>query len=62
MAFDRISYVASPCLGCKERKLGCHSHCRLYQAFKVESERAKAEKNKDNVLVYKPQTFLKSVV
>lgn len=62
MAFDRISYVASPCRNCKSRELGCHSRCREYQSFKVECERAKAEKNKDKVLIYQPQTFLKSVV
>ena len=62
MAFDRIGYVASPCLKCESRILGCHSHCQKYQSFQVECERAKAEKNKDKVLIYQPQTFLKSVV
>lgn len=62
MAFDRLGYVASPCKNCKSRELGCHSRCRLYQAFKVENEQAKVESKKDSIYGFKPQTFLKSVV
>lgn len=62
MAFDRLGYVASPCRNCKSRKVGCHSHCRLYQAFKVENEQAKAESKKDSIYGFRTQSFIKSVV
>ena len=28
----------SPCKGCKDRQLGCHTDCRAYIEFKTDSE------------------------
>lgn len=27
-------YKNSPCLGCADREIGCHSRCRLYKSFR----------------------------
>ena len=28
--------IASPCLDCPDRHLGCHDHCERYQAYKTQ--------------------------
>ncbi|MCB6475576.1 hypothetical protein LI171_04900 [Emergencia timonensis] len=28
----------SPCGGCKDRQLGCHAGCELYEKFKLEAD------------------------
>ena len=28
----------SPCGGCKDRRLGCHSDCKIYADFKADAE------------------------
>jgi hypothetical protein len=42
------------CFHCKDRKIGCHGSCQLYQAEKAESERTRMIRNEqrgiDNTL------------
>lgn len=33
--------VKSPCLGCAERTLGCHSQCKKFNAYKQKVEEVK---------------------
>lgn len=33
-----------PCQGCADRKVGCHSSCEKYKAFREENEQAKAKR------------------
>lgn len=34
--------VSNPCLNCKDRVLYCHSNCKKYKDFKVQSEKEKS--------------------
>ena len=36
--------MKSPCLNCKKRVLGCHSHCGDYATFKAQLEKEKQAK------------------
>lgn len=38
----------SPCLGCEERHLHCHSECEKYKAYKAILEEVKADARKRN--------------
>ncbi len=33
--------LSAPCKGCKERKVGCHDDCPLYQAYRKDNEARK---------------------
>lgn len=35
--------IQSPCINCPDRKVGCHTDCEKYIAFRAENERLKAE-------------------
>lgn len=35
----------APCLGCKDRQLGCHSKCGKYQRFVELNEKIKKERS-----------------
>ena len=37
----------APCLGCKDRQLGCHSKCGKYQRFVELNEKVKKERQKE---------------
>ena len=39
--------MKAPCLNCKERVLGCHSHCERYTTFAKERERIYEDRLKD---------------
>lgn len=44
----------SPCKGCADRKVGCHSTCRDYAEYKInhewELDQIRRKKDKDSVL------------
>lgn len=41
---ERKSY---PCKDCKERQVGCHSHCERYQSVKREKEEANRNRRRE---------------
>ena len=38
-----VPKVASPCLDCKDRCVGCHSKCELYQKYAKDVRQAKTD-------------------
>lgn len=46
MAQIVISKKKSPCFGCGDRVLGCHSSCEKYQDFRRQADAAIREKMK----------------
>ena len=34
----RLTSAVSPCKGCPERMLGCHSNCEAYASFRAECD------------------------
>lgn len=48
---NNLGYVNSPCKGCTDRCVGCHSKCEKYAEFKAELERLKSIARKDEILV-----------
>lgn len=42
---SKVSYVKSPCKGCPDRVLGCHSECGKYLAFQEAQERLRQIRN-----------------
>lgn len=38
----------SPCHYCSDRRVGCHSECEKYKAFKAECEEERQKRLKDN--------------
>lgn len=38
--------IESPCLGCTDRAVGCHSRCDKYAAYRAEVDKVHAEKIK----------------
>lgn len=44
--------MKSPCLGCTERAVGCHSKCDRYIAYDEENKARREEKLELNKLMY----------
>ena len=39
--------MRAPCLGCGDRRLGCHARCERYQAFRAECEQIREKRRED---------------
>ena len=54
--------IKSPCKDCKDRFVGCHSHCEKYKKFRSEwqNENEKIRENK-NTLMFKEQYIIDAV-
>ncbi len=36
--------MIAPCMNCKEREIGCHSHCEKYSGYRAICDKIKAAK------------------
>lgn len=39
--------INPPCLDCPERKLGCHSSCKKYKAYRKKKDKEKENRRKE---------------
>lgn len=49
----RLTFMTeNSCIGCLERKVGCHSKCEKYKKWKEEYEKVKAQAKKNEKKIY----------
>lgn len=39
--------MRAPCLGCGDRRLGCHARCERYKAFRAECDAIREKRKED---------------
>ena len=44
-----INYTNTPCLGCKERHIGCHAKCKKYIIIQEYSAKVKRGREHDKI-------------